>query len=79
MSSAKVEKVLSALQAVDSLSWYEMPDAVGFSTLHSMEKRGLIEQVANGASPHSMKARWRLKPRDERAKAMPAQAPHHRP
>ena len=57
----KEERVIAALQDGEILRWCEMPKSIGFTTLHAMEKKGLIEQIADGVDPYSMKARWRLR------------------
>ena len=55
----KEKRVLSALSSGKELRWCDMPNAIGYTTLISMTKSGLIEQVPPDASPHSRDARWR--------------------
>jgi hypothetical protein len=59
----KEQLVLKALKGSDGLRWADLPDTIGFTTLHKMEKAGLIEQIANDAGPFSLRARWRIKGR----------------
>ena len=65
-TNRKEELVLRALKGSDGLRWAELPDTIGFTTLHRMERAGLIEQIANDAGPFSLRARWRTKKRNDR-------------
>lgn len=62
----KEQLVLRALKGSDGLRWIDFPDSIGFTTLHRMERAGLIEQIANDAGPFSLRARWRTKKRSDR-------------
>lgn len=60
-SKKKEQRVLKALKGSEGLCWSDLPDTIGFTTLHRMEKAGLIEQVSSDVGPFSFRARWRLK------------------
>jgi hypothetical protein len=66
----KEQRVLKALKGSTGLRWIDLPDSVGFTTLHRMERAGLIEQVGNDTGPFSLRTRWRLK-----QKAKPSRGP----